>query len=88
MVVLSTHENTDVIEVLLETKRLLSEQLKMKDMGQLHYCLGMNVVYGQSCVWLHQKQYITLMFRKFGLADANTVSIPADYNVKLVKMTT
>ena len=54
-------------------------------MGQLHYCLGVNIVYGQSCVWLHQKQYITLMLRKFGLADANTVSTPADCNVKLVK---
>ena len=57
----------------------------MKDMGQLHYCLGVNIVYGQSCVWLHQKQYITLMLRKFGFADANTVSTPADCNVKLVK---
>ena len=54
-------------------------------MGQLHYCLGVNIVYGQSCVWLHQKQYITLMLRKFGFADANTVSTPADCNVKLVK---
>jgi len=33
----------------------------------------MNIVYEQSCVWLHQKQYITLMLRKFGLADANPV---------------
>ena len=75
----------DVIEVMLETKRLLSERFRMKDMGQLHYCLGVNIVYGPNCVWLHQKQYITLMLRKFGLADANTVSTPADCNVKLVK---
>ena len=57
----------------------------MKDMGQLHYCLGVNIVYGQNCVWLHQKHYITLMLRKFGLAYANTVSTPANCNVKLVK---
>lgn len=76
---------TDVIEVMLETKELLSERFRMKDMGQLHYCLGVNIVYGQNCVWLHQKQYITLMLGKFGLTDANTVSTPADCNVKLVK---
>ena len=69
---------SDVIEVLLETKGLLSEQFRMKDMGPLHYCLG-------NCVWLHQKQYIKLMLKKFGLADANNVSTPADCNVKLVK---
>ena len=57
----------------------------MKDMGQLHYCLGVYIVYGRSCVWLHQKQCIALTLRKFGLADANTVSTPADCNVKLVK---
>ena len=75
---------TDVIEVMLEKKGLLSKRFRMKDMGQLHYCLGVNIVYRQNCIWLHQKQYITLMLRKFGLADANTVSTPADCNVKLV----
>ncbi len=76
---------SDVIEVLVETKGLLSEQFRMKDMGQLHYCLGVSVVFGPNCVWLHQKQYIKLMLEKFGLADANTASTPADCNVKLVK---
>ena len=56
----------------------------MKDMGQLHYCL-VDIVFGQNCVWLHQQQYIMLMLRKFGLADANTVSTLADCNIKLVK---
>ena len=37
---------SDVIEVLLETKGLLSEQFRMKDMGPLHYCLGVSVVFG------------------------------------------
>jgi hypothetical protein len=32
---------TDVMEVMLETKRLLSERFKMKHMSELHYCLGM-----------------------------------------------
>ena len=76
---------TDAMEVMLETKWLLSKRFKMKDMNQLHYCLGVNIVYGQNCVWLHQQQYISLMLRKFGLEDANTVSTPTDCNVKLVK---
>ena len=76
---------TDAMEVMLETKGLLSKHFKMKDMNQLHYCLGVNIVHRQNCVWLHQQQYITQMLRKFGLEDANTVSTPADCNVKLVK---
>ena len=76
---------TDDMEVMLEAKGLLSKRFKMKDMGQIHYCLGVNIVYGPNCVWMHQWQYITLMLRKFGLVDANTVSTPADCNVKLLK---
>ena len=76
---------TDVKGAMLETKRCLSEQFKMKDMGQLHYCLGVNIVFGQKWAWLHQQQYIMLMLRKFALTDTNTVSTPADCNVKLVK---
>ena len=75
----------DVKEVMFEIKKFLSERFKMKDMGWLHYCLDVNVVYGQSSCWLHQKQYITQILKKFDLADANTVSTPADCNVKLVK---
>ena len=73
------------MEVMLETKGLLSKRFKMKDMNQLHYSLGVNIVFGQNCAWLHQQQYISQMLSKFGLEDANTVSTPADCNVKLVK---
>lgn len=75
----------DVEAVMLEIEKLLFEQYKMKDVGQLHYCLGVNTVHGQNCVWLHQKQYVTHMLKKFGLTDVNTVSTPADCNIKLVK---
>ena len=47
--------------------------------------LGVNIVCGVNCVWLHQKRYIKLMLKKFRLMDAKTVSTPADYSVKLVK---
>lgn len=76
---------TDIIDDMTETKSLLSKQFKMKDMGQLHYFLGVNVIYGQNCVWLHQNQYIKSMLQKFALTDANTVSTPADCSVTLVK---
>jgi len=32
----------------------------MKDMGELHYCLGVSIVQDRESesIWLHQKQYI------------------------------
>lgn len=45
---------TDVIEVMLGTKGLLSKWFKIKDMDQLHYCLGVilsmdRIVLGYTC---------------------------------------
>jgi len=59
----------------------------MKDMGKLHYCLGVSIVHDedQKCLWLHQRQYIQCMLDKYGLTEAKIVSTPADSNVKLQK---
>ena len=48
----------------------------MKDLGRLQHCLGITVEYDNSgsCLWLHQKPYISSMQDKFGLAEAKTVS--------------
>ena len=59
----------------------------MKDMGELHYCLGITISYDQTnmIIEMHQKQYILKMLKKYNLTDAKSVSTPADPNVKLCK---
>ncbi len=66
-------------------KKVLSGRFKMKDMGPLHYCLGVSVVQDEEGIWIHQNQYILSMLCKFGLMDAKPVSTPADSNVRLKK---
>ena len=70
-----------------DVKEKLSERFKMKDMGKLHYCLGISISHDEEnhCIFLQQKQYILNMLTRFGLAEAKTVSTPADLNVTLVK---
>ena len=62
----------------------------MKDMGKLHYCLGISISHDEEnhCIFLQQKQYILNMLKRFGLAEAKTVSTPADLNVTLVRKST
>ena len=62
-------------------KDILKAQFKMKDMIELHYCLGIGVVQDKENkqIQLHQGQYT------FGQTEAKTVSTPADLNVKLEK---
>ena len=77
-------------ENILEMQRLkdsLKLQFKMKDIGELHYYLGVCIVQDREGkqVYIHQGQYIEKMLKKFGQTEAKSVSTPADLNVKLQK---
>ena len=78
---------TKTPEKIAEIKSNLSLKFKMKDLGKLHQCLGMIIEHDEKrrCLWLHQKLYILTILEKFGLTRANTVSTPANLNVKLRK---
>ena len=66
-------------------KYALAQRFRMKDLGPLHYCLGISIEQGDGQVAIHQKQYIQSILHRFGLEEANTVATPADVNVKLCK---
>ena len=70
-----------------QVKKLLQSQFKMKDMGELHYCLGITIKQDKAdkTVEIQQKQYIMRILEKYGLQDLKPVSTPADPNVKLKK---
>ena len=54
---------TKTPEEMMRIKETLATQFKMKDMGPLHYCLGISIEpdKDQKCIWVHQKQYILKM---------------------------
>ena len=81
--ILAAEDFDDMVAV----KRELSSRFKMKDMGELHFILGMGVEWDKrrGTVKLQQTQYIKRMLRKFGMADANPVLTPADTSVKLIQ---
>ena len=78
---------TKTMEEMEEVKESLAARFKMKDMGKLHYCLGISIQHDErkKCLWIHQRQYILNMIKKYGLSEAKQVSTPADVNVKLKK---
>ena len=68
-----------------QMKEDLSRTFKMKDMGQLRYCLGINFELTKQGILLCQKQYLLKILEKYKLSEVNTVTTPMDPNVKLVK---
>ena len=78
---------TKTPEMMRRIKDSLATRFKMKDLGKLHYCLGITVEYDEEkkCLWMHQRQYIQSLLERYGLSQAKTSTTPADINVKLVK---
>lgn len=68
-------------------KDSLKLQFKMKDVGELHFYVGVCIVQDvkNKQVFLHQGHYIEKMVENFGQTEAKPVSTPADLNVKLQK---
>ena len=72
-----------------EVKKTLAKQFDIKDMGKLHYFLGMKVIQNEETgeVWIGQPAYTESLLQKFGMEKAKPVSTPVDTSVKLVKAT-
>ena len=74
-------------ETIKKIKESLAVRFKMKDLGKLHYCLGISVQHDEEkgCLWMDQRQYFQSLLKRYGLSQAKTATTPADINVKLVK---
>ena len=73
-------------EEMTKVKEVLTVRFRMKDMGNLHYCLGITIEQDedQQCLWLHQR-HISSILVKYRMTEANIVSTPFDLSVKLQK---
>ena len=74
----------DLMKDLLKTKAELSSRFKMKDLGQLRYCLGIVCEQADGQICINQRPYIDNLVRRFSLSEACGDSTPADTCVKLV----
>ena len=70
-----------------DVKLALGERFDVKDLGRLHYFLGMKIVQDDSNgdVWIGQPAYVDKVVEKFGMKDAKSVATPIDPCAKLVK---
>ena len=64
-------------------KGLLKREFEMKDLGELRYFLGIEVIKTPKSIWLLQRQYALDMLPKYGMADCKPIAMPLDVNAKL-----
>ena len=70
-----------------EVKEALAKQFEVKDMGELHYFLGMSIVQNHKAgnIWISQPTYTENILKKFGMENAKAVNTPTAAGTKLVK---
>lgn len=76
---------TDTEDDMINIKQDLASHFKMKDMGELHYFLGVNIKMMDGTLTLSQEQHIKKLLDKYKMSDCKPVSTPMDPNVKLEK---
>ncbi len=75
------------ISKLTSLKQQLSQLFDMKDLGEAHYVLGIQIERDRKHRLLHisQREYLKNVLDRFGMSDCNPISTPMDINVKLSK---
>ncbi len=66
-----------------DLKKLLKEKIEMKDLGELCYFLGIEIIQSPKGIWLLQRQYVLNKLVEYGMTGCKPISIPLEQNVKL-----
>ena len=56
----------------------------MKDLGMIHYCLGLEVWQYPDEIFLNQGKYMVEILKRFGMMDCKTMTTSMTTNLKLL----
>src|SRR5713101_3985192 len=70
--------------LIIDMKRKLSAEFKMKDLGMMHYFLGMEVWQNADGIFLGQGKYAVEILKSFGMMDCKAMTTPMASNLKLL----
>ncbi|MCO5564278.1 hypothetical protein L7F22_017937 [Adiantum nelumboides] len=73
----------DALKDVEHVKALLRKHFDMKDLGELRFVLGIEMIRNEGDIWLSQNKYGLDMLIKYGMANCNPISTPLDQNLKL-----
>ena len=67
--------------LIADTKRNLAAEFEMKDLGMMHYFLGMEVWQNMDGISFKQGKYVVEILKRFGMMDCKAMTTP--YGIKL-----
>ena len=72
---------TSNLDLLNNVKTFLSNSFQMKDLGSLHWFLGIEFNVTRNAISMNQSQYIHNILARFGMSDCKPKSTPCDPSV-------
>ena len=70
--------------MIVDMKRKLAVEFEMKDLGMMHYFLGMEVWQSIDGIFLRQGKYAVEILKRFGMIDYKDMATPMESNLKLL----
>ena len=70
--------------LIADTKIKLAAEFEMKDLGMMHYFLGMKVWQTIDRILLGQGKYAVDILKRFGMIDCKELTTPMASNLKLL----
>ncbi|TQE08812.1 hypothetical protein C1H46_005583 [Malus baccata] len=76
------------LQLLHETKNMLSSNFEMKDLGEAHYVLGIEIIRDRAkkFLGLSQKGYIERVLIRFNMEDCNGADVPVNKGDKFTRV--
>ena len=68
----------------MESKKRLAEEFEMKDLGLMHYFLGLEVWKISGGIFLNQGKYAVEILKIFDMLECKYMATPMDSNLKLL----
>ena len=69
---------------IMESKKKLAEEFEMKDLGLMHYFLGLEVWQSSKGIFLNQGKYAVEILKRFNMLECKVMATPMDFNLKLL----
>ena len=73
----------DVVDLIKESKQQMSQMFEMKDLGELRYCLGLEIWRDSGQTFLSQGKYVRVLLEIFRMDQRKNVVVPLQKNIKL-----
>jgi hypothetical protein len=71
--------------LIIQCKKELTSEFDMKDLGLMHYYLGLEVWQKHGEVFLGQGKYVVKILQKFGMMDCKSMNTPITIDIRKVR---